>query len=133
MPQMMQNRQQPNMMQSQMDMMQSQNPIISSQENVMTSQQNPSLSHVQQPQPVSSTLQMTQQMTPQMTQQNQPGPSGFPGPSGLVPDDNLMGIPQTNAPMSQNNQIKDRKIIWSGLLEWQEKVKPGVQNTPKST
>ncbi|KAJ8299557.1 hypothetical protein KUTeg_023617 [Tegillarca granosa] len=131
MPQMMQNRQQPNMMQSQMDMMQSQNPIISSQENVMTSQQNPSLSHVQQPQPVSSTLQMTQQMTPQMTQQNQPGPSGFPGPSGLVPDDNLMGIPQTNAPMSQNNQIKDRKIIWSGLLEWQEKVKPGVQNTPK--
>lgn len=31
----------------------------------------------------------------------------------------------------QPNQMKDRKIIWQGILEWQEKMKAGGPQTPK--
>ncbi|XP_052692285.1 mediator of RNA polymerase II transcription subunit 25-like isoform X2 [Crassostrea angulata] len=41
--------------------------------------------------------------------------------------------PNVNMPAQpgQPNQMKDRKIIWQGILEWQEKMKAGGPQTPK--
>ncbi|XP_078331774.1 mediator of RNA polymerase II transcription subunit 25-like isoform X3 [Crassostrea virginica] len=102
----------------------------------------------QQAQPIVSQPQMTNQMPPQsqyeqmkmnMMQQSNDMQNRSTAMVTNAPNQPVFSqppmdqVPQASMPAQQGppNQMKDRKIIWQGILEWQEKMKAGGPQTPK--